>query len=118
MVEPEEIRKLHKEIDAFTHKFYWNKVLRGFILFTALSLTSYLFFTSLAFFLELSSWIKLSFLILFAIMNGFAFLVWVIVPILRRVHVLRTITRIQASQLIGKYFPEINGMVLIGRVTR
>ena len=107
MVEPEEIRRLHKEIDAFTHKFYLNKALRGFILFTALSLTSYLLFTSLAFFFELSSWIKLSFLILFAIMNGFAFLAWVIVPILRRVHVLRTITRIQASQLIGKFFPEI-----------
>jgi flagellar biosynthesis GTPase FlhF len=107
VVEQEEIKRLHKEIDAFTHKFYWNKAIRGMLLFTSVLLSSYLLFTTLAFFFALNAWIKFSFLVLFTLINGLSIIGWVLIPILKSVGILPTLSRIQASQLIGRFFPEI-----------
>ena len=107
MVEPKEIQRLHREIDAFSNKFYLNKAIRGIILFTSLLLASYLLFTSLAYFFELTPWIKLSFLFLFSTINVISLVVWVLIPILKRIRLLPALTRIQASKLIGSFFPEI-----------
>jgi hypothetical protein len=103
---------LKQKLEAFIKKFYLNELLKGFIFFVAIGLLYFL----ATLFIEHLLWLNpTGRSILFWSFIGVEFFLFgrfIIYPLLKLFRISRGIGYTEASNIIGKYFPEVNDKLL------
>ncbi len=100
-------QKVINQVELFIKKYYKNQMLKGGILFLALLLSSYLLVTGLEFVGRFSSPIRLFLLVAFIGTNLFLLIRFLIIPLLKLNKVGRHLSLMDASEMIGKIFPDV-----------
>lgn len=100
------------QIDSFIRKYYKNQLVKGLILLVGVFLLSFLLVTSLEFFGRFNSLIRAFLFFAFLLTNSFILGFYVVIPLLKLFSFGRTITREQASAIIGEFFPEISDRLI------
>lgn len=100
------------QIDSFIRKYYKNQLVKGLILLVGVFLLSFLFVTSLEFFGRFNSLIRAFLFFTFLLINSFILTFYVIIPLLKLFSFGKTISREQASTIIGEFFPEISDRLI------
>ena len=103
---------LLNQIDSFIRKYYKNQLVKGLILLVGVFLLSFLFVTSLEFFGRFNSLIRAFLFFTFLLINSFILTFYVIIPLLKLFSFGKTISREQASTIIGEFFPEISDRLI------
>ncbi|WP_147677010.1 DUF4175 family protein [Algibacter pacificus] len=105
-------QNIQRKLEAFIKRFYINELLKGIILFFAIGLLYFL----LTLFIEYVLWLNTtarSILFWLFIAVELALLVkFVIFPLAKLFNLQKGIDYKEASQLIGKHFPEVNDKLL------
>ena len=103
---------LKSKLEAFIKKFYLNELLKGFILFIAIGLLYFL----ITLFVEYLLWLDpTGRSILFWSFVGVELLLFgrfIVFPLLKLLKISRGIDYDQASQIIGRHFPEVRDKLL------
>ncbi|NOQ72301.1 MAG: hypothetical protein GQ574_09890 [Crocinitomix sp.] len=100
-------QKVINQIELFIKKYYKNQMLKGGILFLGLLLLSYLAVTGLEYIGHFGSGVRLGLLICFIGMNVFLLIRFLIVPLLKLNKLGKHLSLIDASDMIGKIFPDV-----------
>ena len=100
------------QIDSFIRKYYKNQLVKGLILLVGVFLLSFLFVTSLEFFGRFNSLVRAILFFTFLLLNSFILTFYVIIPLLKLFSFGKTISREQASTIIGDFFPEISDRLI------
>jgi hypothetical protein len=95
------------QVELFIRKYYKNEMIKGFILFLGVLLFTYLTVTCLEYFGRFGSVTRFVLLISFVAINGFLFLKYLLIPVLKLNKLGRHISVWEASDMIGSFFPEI-----------
>ncbi|MBP6090670.1 MAG: hypothetical protein KA521_05405 [Crocinitomicaceae bacterium] len=104
----ESFEQLLDQIDGFIRKYYKNQLLRGTLLFISVFLFSFLFTTVFEFTLRLNTYIRAFLFFGFIFLNCFIFYRFFLVPLLKLASFGKRISRDQAAEIIGNFFPEIS----------
>ncbi len=104
--------RLLEQIDAFIRKFYRNEMIRGLILFAGIFLVSYILFTTLEYFGRFNSTVRAVFFFSFVVLNSWILIRYLLIPLSKLYSFGKRISRYQASQIIGRFFPEISDRLL------
>lgn len=104
--------KLISQIDEFIRKHYKNQMVRGAIFFTGVFLLTFLLVVTLEYFGRFNSVIRAILFFSFIIANGFILTRLIIVPYLKLNALGKRIDRLQASKIIGDFFPTISDRLL------
>ena len=100
--------ELINQIDAFIRKYYKNQLIRGLLLFFVIFLCSFLFATTFEYFGKFNSIIRAILFFGFIGVNTVVFIKYIIIPISKLISFGKQISRIQASEIIGSFFPSIS----------
>jgi hypothetical protein len=100
--------ELINQIDAFIRKYYKNQLIRGLLLFFVIFLCSFLFATTFEYFGKFNSLIRAILFFGFIGVNTFVFIKYIIIPVSKLISFGKQISRIQASEIIGSFFPSIS----------
>lgn len=103
---------LKKRLEAFIRKFYINELLKGLILFVAIGLLYFLFTVFIESWLWLNSTGRRILFWSFVGVEVFLFGRFMLFPLLKLFKISRGISYKDASQIIGKHFPEVNDKLL------
>lgn len=104
--------KLIEQIDAFIRKYYKNEMIKGILLFVVIFLVSFLIATSLEYFGRFGSFVRAFLFFSFVGLNIFIFIKYLVIPLSKLVDLGKKINRYQASEIIGKFFPDVSDRLL------
>lgn len=104
----ESFEQLLDQIDGFIRKYYKNQLLRGVLLFVTVFLITFLFTTVFEFTLRFNSFIRGFLFFGFLLTNGFLLYRFFLVPFFKLSSFGKRISREQAADIIGKFFPSIS----------
>jgi hypothetical protein len=99
---------LIEQIDAFIRKYYKNQILKGFLLFIVVLLTSFLLTTSVEFYGRFASWFRAFLFFSFIGLNTVILIYYILRPVMKLYSFGRRINRYQAAEIIGAFFPDIS----------
>jgi hypothetical protein len=103
---------LLKKLTDYKRKYYFNTLLKGFLLtLTSLS-AAYLFFTLLEYYGRFNSYYREAFLYSYLVIFAFASYQWLLTPVLKLTALRKQISDEEASQQIGQFFPQIQDKLL------
>jgi len=100
--------KIIQHVDSFIRKYYQNQIIKGLLLFSAILIKTFLITTSLEFLNEFKSIGRAILFFAFLISNALVLGYFIIIPILKLYSLGPRLNRIQAAEIIGKFFPEID----------
>jgi hypothetical protein len=100
--------RLLNQVDAFIRKYYTNELIKGIIFFFGLFLLSYLFVSILEYLGRFNSLIRGIFLFGFILFNLYVLVRYIIIPFAKLYSFGSRINRVQASEIIGSFFPSIS----------
>jgi len=95
-------------IEAFIRKYYTNRILKGLLFFISAFLLSFLFVSVFEYFGRFNSWVRAVLFFAFVASNLFVLVSYVIIPLLNLYSFGKRIDRYQASDIIGRFFPEVS----------
>lgn len=98
---------LINQIDAFIRKYYKNELIKGSLYFSVIFLSSFILTTSIEFYGRFNSGIRGVLLFSFFGLNSFVLLKYFLIPFSKFYSFGKRINHEQASEIIGKFFPEI-----------
>lgn len=104
--------RLLNQIDAFIRKYYKNQMVKGAILFVGVLLFTYLAVITLEYIGRFNMAVRASLFFGFIFLNALIMIRFVIIPLLRLKAFGKRINRYQASNIIGKFFPNISDRLL------
>lgn len=104
--------RLIEQIDAFIRKYYKNEMVKGVLLFVGIFLCSFLATTSLEYFGRFGSVVRGILFFGFIAVNLFVLTKYIIIPVTKLFSFGKKIDRYQASQIIGKFFPNVSDRLL------
>ena len=104
--------RLLSQIDAFIRKFYKNQIIKGSLLFIGFLILTYLFMVTLEYFGRFSSAVRGLLLLSFITVNGYILIKYIFLPSLKLKSYGTRIDRYQASNIIGKFFPNVSDRLL------
>lgn len=96
------------QIDAFIRKYYKNQMIRGLLLFFVIFLFSFLFATTFEYFGRFNSLVRGILFFGFIGVNTYVFVRFILVPVSKLISFGKQISRIQAAEIIGSFFPSIS----------
>ncbi|MCH2235948.1 MAG: hypothetical protein MK078_17035, partial [Crocinitomicaceae bacterium] len=99
--------KVIKQIEDFIKKYYKNQMIKGGIIFLGTLLLSYLVVSGLEFIGRFGSGMRLFLLLTFIGVNAFLLFKYLLIPILRLTKLGKHLSLMEASDMIGKIFPDI-----------
>jgi len=99
---------LINQIDAFIRKYYKNQMIRGLLLFFVIFLFSFLFTTTFEYFGRFNSFIRGTLFFGFIGTNTYVFGRFIVIPVSKLISFGKQISRIQAAEIIGAFFPNIS----------
>jgi hypothetical protein len=100
------------QIDAFIRKFYKNQMLKGLIIAFGVFIFTFLFVSVLEYFGRFNSFVRGILFFSFIGINLFLLVRYIFIPLSKMYSFGKRINRFQASQIIGKFFPEISDRLL------
>jgi hypothetical protein len=100
--------RLIEQIDAFIRKFYKNQMIKGVILFVAVFLLTFLMVTTLEYFGRFGHLTRAVLFFGFIGVNVYISVRYMIIPVLKLFSFGSRIDRFQASEIIGKFFPNVS----------
>ena len=108
----ENYQLLMSKLDSFIRKYYVNKLIRGFLYFTALVLVLFLGFSLLEHQFYFSGLVRKAFLFSFLLVSGSSFFYWVLFPLSKYFHLGSVISHEQAATIIGNHFFDVKDKLL------
>lgn len=96
------------QIDAFIRKYYKNQMIRGLLLFFVIFLFSFLLATTSEYFGRFNSLVRAILFFGFILINGYVFVRYILLPTSKLISFGKQISRIQAAEIIGSFFPTIS----------
>lgn len=106
------IENLLNQIDTFIRKYYKNEMIKGVLLFSAVFIVLLLFVTGLEYVGRFNQWVRGVLFFSFLLVNGYVFVRYLLLPVLRILNLGRRIDRLQASKIIGAFFPGVSDRLL------
>ena len=103
---------LLSQIDSFIRKYYKNEMIKGLILFIGIFIFSFLFVILLEYFGRFNSIVRTFMFFAFVILNLLLLGNYFFLPLLKIFSFGKRINRNQASNIIGKFFPDISDRLL------
>ncbi|MGO3810603.1 hypothetical protein [Mesonia sp.] len=103
---------IQQKLEGFIRKFYINELLKGVILFFAIGLIYFLMTVFLEYFLWLSSLGRGILFWLFIGVEVALFIKFILIPVSKLFKLSRGISHEEASQMIGKHFPQVDDKLL------
>ena len=100
--------RLIEQIDAFIRKFYKNQMIKGVILFIAVFLLTFLLVTTLEYFGRFGHFTRAVLFFGFIVLNLYISVRYMIIPLLKLFSFGSRIDRFQASEIIGRFFPNVS----------
>ena len=104
--------RLLNQIDAFIRKYYKNQMVKGVILFVGVLLFTYLAVITLEYIGRFNSGVRAALFFSFIFVNVLIMARFVIIPLLKLKSFGKRINRYQASNIIGRFFPNISDRLL------
>lgn len=103
---------LIEKLDAFTRRYYVNEMIRGGIYFLGIVLSALIFSAVLEYFGRFSGTVRA--VLFFALLAIFVFLLVrnILIPALKLFKLGKIISHEEASEIIGKHFPEVKDKLL------
>lgn len=99
---------LLKKLDGFIKKYYINKIIKGLFLALIVSLFWYLMIVLIEYFGHFNTIIRTVLFFVTTILYLFIFVRMIVLPVLQLFKIGKTIDRYQASEILGKHFPEVS----------
>lgn len=96
------------QIDAFIRKYYKNQMIRGILLFFVIFLFTFLLATSLEYVGRFNSIVRALFFFGFIALNGYVLVRFFIIPFTKLSSFGKQISRLQAAEIIGAFFPNVS----------
>lgn len=96
------------ELKQYKQKYYTNQLLKGILITAAMLLSLYMSLNFLEYLGRFNSWIRAIFFYGFIGTLTFVGITWIIMPLLKLLHINKQISNEEAAQQIGQYFPTIN----------
>lgn len=96
------------QIDGFIRKYYKNQMIRGLLLFFVIFLFSFLLATTSEYFGRFNSIVRGLLFFGFLAINGYVLIRYIIIPTLKLISFGKQISRMQAAEIIGAFFPNIS----------
>ena len=103
---------LISKLDQFIRKFYVNKLIRGFLYFTALALILFLGMNFLEHYFYFGTGPRKAMFYSFIGISSLSFLYWVMLPLLNYFRLGKVIDHEQAAGIIGDHFPDVKDKLL------
>jgi hypothetical protein len=103
---------LIEKVDAFTRKYYWNKIIRGGIYFLAITLGTFLAVTILEYFGRFSSGVRMTLFFAFLVVSAVLLVRFIVIPALKIFKLGKMISREEAAKMIGSHFPNISDKLI------
>jgi hypothetical protein len=100
-------QRVLEQIELFIKKYYKNEMIKGLILFLSVLVLTYLVVTGLEYLGRFGSLTRLFLLLFFIVVNGFLFVKYLLIPILKIGKLSKHLSIWEASEMIGRFFPEI-----------
>lgn len=103
---------LFQKLDAFIRKYYKNVLLKGVLLSATLLLLLFLTFIFAEYWLYFSTKTRLFLLITFLLTTLSTLVFWIFIPLFKIVKLGKIMSYEQASDIVGRHFPEIQDKLL------
>jgi hypothetical protein len=103
---------LISQVDAFIRKYYKNLMIKGLFLFLIIFLATFLLVSGLEFIGRFNSFIRAFLFFSFILLNGYVLIKYFIVPLTKLFSFGKRISRFQAANIIGSFFPTVNDRLL------
>ena len=103
---------LLQKLDAFIRKYYKNQLLRGAVYFALATLISFLLVILLEYFGRYNSAVRATLFYGFCAFAVYCLGKFVFLPLMGMYKLGKSLTHQQASELIGKHFPEVSDVLL------
>ena len=103
---------LLNKLDTFIRKYYKNKMYKGLILAISILLASFILVTILEYFGHFSILIRTFIFYSYILINLFLLVIYVLIPVLKLYRIGSVLSHKQASEIIGKHFPDVNDKLL------
>lgn len=104
--------RLVEQIDLFIRKYYKNQMIKGLIWFVGIFLFSLLLTTALEYFGRFGSLTRGLLFFGFVATNCYVLFKYILTPLVKLYSFGSRISRIQASEIIGQFFPHISDRLL------
>ncbi|MDV7186566.1 DUF4175 family protein [Lutibacter sp. TH_r2] len=106
------IHLIKQKLQQFIRKYYVNQLIKGTILFVSIGLLYFIFTLIIEHFLWLKPTLRTILFWIFILVEVLLLVIYVAIPIIKLIGFKRGISEVEASKLIGKYFPEVNDKLL------
>ena len=103
---------LIQQLDQFIKKYYKHLMFKGLFFFAFLFLLSFLITSGLEYYGRLNSFLRAFLFYSFLLGNGYLFIQYVCIPVLKLYRIGKCINREQAASIIGNFFPSISDQLL------
>ncbi|WP_107039738.1 DUF4175 family protein [Brumimicrobium mesophilum] len=103
---------LINQVDAFIRKYYKNLMIKGLFLFGIIFLTTFLLVSGLEYIGRFNSFVRAFLFFSFIVLNGYVLIKYFIVPLSKLFSFGKRISRFQAANIIGDFFPSVNDKLL------
>jgi len=104
--------EIQKKLQQFIKKYYFNELIKGLLLFFAIGLLYFIFTLLIEHFLWLKPTARTILFVLFIVVEIALLFYYILIPIFKIYGLRKGINEIEASKLIGNYFPEVNDKLL------
>ena len=102
-----QIQDVLNQLDIFTKKYYKNQLIKGGLLLIGVFIFSLCLISGLEYFGKFNKLIRFSLLFSFIVVNGYIVLNFCVLPLLKLVKLRKGISSIDASRIIGSFFPDV-----------
>ena len=100
------------KLQAFIKKYYYNELIKGSIFFLAIGILYFFFTAALEYFLWLDVFARTFLFWSFILVEVFLLYRYIIQPLIKIIGINDTLSREQASIIIGNHFPEVSDKLL------
>lgn len=107
-----DFKSIQEKLQQFIKRYYSNELIKGILLFLSLGLLYFIFTLLVEHFLWLKPIARTILFWLFVLIEFILISINIIQPLFKLYGLKKGITQLDASKLIGKYFPEVNDKLL------
>ncbi len=104
----ENFEKVQRKLEVFIRKYYLDRILKGSLLFLAIGLLYFLVISFVEYFFWLSTTGRMLLFWSFLAIELFLLFYFIGIPVLKLLKLSHGLNRFQASEIIGRHFPEVN----------
>ncbi len=108
----DKLKLLHQKIDEFVKKYYGNRLLKGLLIFLAVSILVFTVFSILEYFTFFNSTVRAVFFYAYIIITILNALFYIFIPLSKLMGLGKRISKEEIAEIVGKHFHEIDDKFL------